>query len=172
MTNRTLGILGITLLAVGIVAAIVFAIVLVALPGATGSGQSQTGNGNGSSTYSSAGQRIFDTGVGHGGPIARSGGYGMMGSGGCVDCHGSDGRGGTIGMMNRFSVPDITYSNLTSEHLDDQGETEEAWTQAQIEDAIRTGTEPSGETLDRFMPRWDMDDTDMADLIAYLKELG
>lgn len=133
--------------------------------------------------FASSGERIYYTGVGHTGPIPRvatngpglggmMGRAGMMGGVGCAGCHGSDGRGRTIGMMGPVvQVPDIRYVTLVSPHQETSGTTP-GWTDAQIIDSIRRGVEPSGKQLEAPMPRWNMDDTDIRDLIAYLKELS
>lgn len=123
--------------------------------------------------FRSNGESIYFTGVGRSGAIPRVGGVGMMmSSGGCVTCHGSTGRGGRLPVMMAgvIRVPDIRYSTLTSPH-EEPGEETPAWTEAQIARAIREGVEPSGETMNPYMPLWDMDDADMKDLIGYLKEL-
>lgn len=138
------------------------------------------GRGGAEDGFSSAGERIFYTGVGHAGSITIDWGVsgGMMGEFGrgpapfgCARCHGRDGRGSDVGMMYSAEAPDITYRYLTIEHTDDSGATEPAWTDADIERAIREGREPDGESLDRMMPRWDMDAEDMDATIRYLKEL-
>jgi len=69
-------------------------------------------------------------------------------------------------MMFPTPTPDIRYSTLTGPH-----EASAGWTDAQIARAVREGVEPDGEELDPMMPRWDMDETDMRDIINYLKEL-
>jgi mono/diheme cytochrome c family protein len=74
-------------------------------------------------------------------------------------------------MMFSVEVPDIRYTSLTSPHTEDDPPMP-AWTDADIARAIREGVEPDGESLDSFMPRWDMSDADIRDVIAYLKELG
>jgi mono/diheme cytochrome c family protein len=125
--------------------------------------------------YSSNGEQIFFSGVGHNGLIGRSAtfGPGMMGGTGCASCHGADGAGGQFVMMRRtYDAPDITYAALTAPHTSHEGDSEPAWTESDIRAAIRDGIEPSGDTLDPIMPRWNMDDQDMADLIGYLKELS
>lgn len=137
-----------------------------------------------SGPFSSAGQRIYYTGVGHDGPIrvnwSPAGRYGgmMRGQGGgpagigCVACHGEDGRGGQIGMMFAVRSADIRYETLTASHADDEtSATVPGWTDADIARAIRDGVEPDGEPLGSLMPRWSMDDTDMAEILAYLREL-
>jgi hypothetical protein len=129
--------------------------------------------------FSSAGQRIYYTGADSQGvlisrTIAGSGitGFGMMAdTAACVDCHGDDGRGGRVGMMfGAVEIPDIKYSVLTSPRSQD-GTTMPAWTDADIARAIRDGLEPNGQSLKAPMPRWDMTDTQLNDVIAYLKEL-
>ena len=99
-------------------------------------------------------------------------GRGMMGNVACVDCHGEDGRGGLVGMMMLGSVeiPDIRYSMLTTPRSE-EGTTVPAWTDADIARAIRDGIEPDGQRLKAPMPRWDMTDAEITDVIAYLKEL-
>lgn len=89
----------------------------------------------------------------------------------CVTCHGRDGRGGTVRlMMNRVKVPDIRYSTLTSPHGEDD-EQEPAWSDEDIKRAITTGVEPNGEELKSWMPRWEMSEGDLNDLLEYLKAL-
>lgn len=139
------------------------------------------GPGGPLSSYRSNGERIYHTGSDAQGPIPRrvpnaGAGYGMMGYGmmadvGCVTCHGADGRGGRISMMTWvIQVPDIRYSTLSEDHTED-GERVAGWTDGEIAAAIRDGVEPNGDELEPPMPRWRMSDQDVADVIAYLKEL-
>ncbi len=128
------------------------------------------GDGAGASgSYSSAGERIWLTGVGvddrlirrTAPPIAE--GSLMMGGGGCGSCHAQDGRGGTIRMMMgpAIEAPDVTYSALIKE----------GFTDATIARAIRDGLHERGEPLDTAMPRWQMSNADVDATIAYLKVL-
>lgn len=128
--------------------------------------------------FTSGGQRIYYTGLDENrDPIPRSvaasrmmGGR-MMRNAACVDCHREDGRGGTLGMMMRgIEVPDVRYSTLTSPHSEG-GETEPGWTRDDIARAIRDGVEPDGQSLRAPMPRWDMTNRQVRDVIDYLKEL-
>lgn len=119
--------------------------------------------------YTSLGEQIYFTGVGSAGPIPRTDGFGMMGTAGCVSCHGADGAGGLIQTAGiQIGVPDIRLSTLESTHVEN-GELVPAATEAEIEAAIRTGANPHGGTLSGHMPRWQMNDTDMSALIEYLR---
>ncbi|SDG16141.1 Cytochrome c, mono-and diheme variants [Methanolobus vulcani] len=83
--------------------------------------------------------------------------------GSCVNCHGVDGKGG-VPVMMAYTVPaDITYSTLTSG--------DEVFTDENIKAAIRDGVDPAGKQLDLVMPRWQMSDADLNDIIEYLKEI-
>ncbi len=139
--------------------------------GGTGSGPGgMMGGGSGGTSYSSAGERIYLTGVGSDGqsisrsasPVAQ--GSLMMGGRGCGSCHGAGGRGGKIKMMTGTAIdaPDITYDALVKA----------GFTDATIRTAIRDGLDESGRPLDETMPRWRMTDPDLDATIAYLKELG
>jgi len=149
-------------------------------PGGSGAGNG-TGNGNGngngmmggssgSGNYSSAGERIWLTGVGtDGSTIVRSAprvsqGALMMGGGGCGSCHAANGRGGTIRMMTgaEIKAPDVTYGALIKA----------GFTDATIRKAIAEGLDESGKPLKVAMPRWRMSSADMDATIAYLKALG
>jgi len=159
MKQKTLMSLGITALLVGLVG---LAVVVAAPRG----------------SFSSPGQRIYYTGADAAGPIPRAlaggsfMGPSMMGNVACVDCHGEDGRGGRVGMMSgTVDVPDIRYATLTTARSD-EGTTVPAWTDADIARAIRDGIEPNGQRLKAPMPRWSMTDTDISDVIGYLKELS
>ncbi len=132
----------------------------------------------------SNGERIFKTATSERGtPIDMSigrmhmgatmgmGGGGMMT---CADCHGADGRGGAVTMMmlGSFEPPDIRYRTLTQPHQGAPGEPEHLpYDDATLRQAITQGLDPAGATLEFPMPRWQMSDEDLADLIAYLKTL-
>ena len=131
----------------------------------------------GLAAFTSTGQRIYYTGTDAQGPIPYSvtgGGmmrFGMYGGLTCVGCHGQDGRGGRVGMMfTTLTIPDIRYSTLTASRTE-SGTVVPGWTDADIGRAVREGVEPTGQRLLAPMPRWDMTDADLTDVIAYLKEL-
>jgi len=46
------------------------------------------------------------------------------------------------------------------------------YTAASLAAALRRGTDPDGRTLDRLMPRYDLDGPDLDDLVAYLRTLS
>lgn len=121
--------------------------------------------------FSSNGEMIYYTGYNDGGQRIqiRYGPHWLYVHGGsCVSCHGVDGKGGVPIMMSNVIPPDITYEALTSE---DEYEEHPPYTDETIKIAIREGKDPAGEELDYAMPRWDMPDEDIDDLIEYLKTL-
>lgn len=123
--------------------------------------------------FQSNGERIYYTGYNDRGQQIRISGGPMwlyMHGGSCVDCHGINGRGGLPVMMGTEIPPDITYKALTSET--GHGEEEHPpYTDEMIKTAIREGIDPAGEPLDPTMPRWQMSDSDLNDLLEYLKTL-
>lgn len=129
--------------------------------------------------YRSNGERIYYTGISaRTGAIPTEGGPMWMQHGpvGCAACHGADGRGGVPVMMGTAVPEDIRYKVLTSPEHREEGEAKEEmdhppYTDATIERAITEGLDPAGEPLDWTMPRWQMSEADLKDLIAYLKRL-
>lgn len=121
--------------------------------------------------FQSSGERIYYTGYNDRGQQIRISGGPMwlyMHGGSCVDCHGINGRGGIPVMMGTEIPPDITYEALTSGH----GEEEHPpYTDETIKIAIKDGIDPASEPLNPTMPRWQMSDSDLNDLLEYLKTL-
>lgn len=116
--------------------------------------------------YRSNGEMIFMTGVNQKGeriPFVGGPQWLYMHGGGCASCHGVDGKGGIYPMMCGVKTPDIRYSTLTKTH----GMSEE-----DIKRAITQGIGDEGEELNPCMPRWQMTEEDLNDLIDYLKQLG
>ncbi len=123
----------------------------------------------GNGAFSSNGQRIYFTATSaSGNPITYTGasnwGNGMMGGGqlACASCHGPDGRGGThnMGMMQVMTAKDIRWSVLSPEFDSEK-----------FKLAVTKGQDPDGTQLKSDMPRWNIDDKDLADLISFLKTL-
>jgi cytochrome c oxidase subunit 2 len=85
----------------------------------------------------------------------------------CVTCHGPKGRGGTVQfMMQTFDVPNITWPELTAQHMDHAPYTEET-----LKQAITQGIDPAGNPLEYPMPRWQMSEQDLNDLISFIETL-
>jgi cytochrome c oxidase subunit II len=99
----------------------------------------------------------------------------MMGATTCSSCHGDDGRGGNHFMhMELMDAPDIRWETLSGEEHGEHGEeTEEAqpYTADAFKLAVREGMAPGDQRLSRDMPRWDISDEDLADLMEYLETL-
>jgi hypothetical protein len=145
---------------------------LLVLLTACSSSTEQTGSGGtawGVGAFRSNGERIYFTSTSErataityiGGPA--SGGWIMMrGQLACVSCHGPNGRGGrhSMGMMQVMDAKDIRWSVLSKE-----------FDQEKFRLAIVKGQDPDGTKLKQGMPRWNIDNEDLADLIAFLKTL-
>ena len=137
----------------------------------------------------SNGERIYFTAVSErtgrmdyrGGPPGRGM---MMGSWGlaCVSCHGADGRGGVHVMhMLPMDAPDIRWSTLAAEMGEgpdgqslppgEHGEAMAGYDLAAFRMAVVEGQHPDGTDLSRNMPRWDLGDEDLADLVEFLRSL-
>ena len=123
--------------------------------------------------YASNGETIYFTGVNDrgqripftGGPMWLS-----MHGGSCASCHGPDGRGGAPVMMGTEIPPDIRYHHLIEgEH--EEGEAHPPYTDETIKRAITEGVEPDGEPMDLTMPRWQMSERGLNDLLEFLKTL-
>jgi len=126
--------------------------------------------------FTSTGERIYYTGVSaRTGPIPTEGGPMWLQHGpvGCVACHGVHGRGGIPVMMGTAIPEDIRYEALIKgEHEKGKEEMKHPpYTDALIKRAITKGIDPAGEPLDWTMPRWQLRDEDVADLLGYLKTL-
>jgi cytochrome c oxidase subunit 2 len=99
----------------------------------------------------------------------------------CASCHGPEARGGQhIMHMQTMDAPPI-YGEALSGHDDehDEGQTDSdagheeqgTYTLEDFRMAVVKGQHPDGEPLDQDMPRWNIDDQDLADLLAFLKSL-
>jgi ABC-type branched-subunit amino acid transport system substrate-binding protein len=88
----------------------------------------------------------------------------------CASCHGPDGQGRPEGGV---LPPDIRWSQLTKVygHVHENGRRHPAFDEASVARLLRTGRDPADNALDRAMPLYRMSETDMDDLVAYLKQL-
>jgi cytochrome c oxidase subunit 2 len=150
--------------------AVIVALLLAACasrPQSVGSSGTTWGTG----AFRSKGERIYFTATSEsgsvitytGGPVSN--GWMMMGGGGrlaCASCHGPDGRGGfhSMGMMQAMNAKDIRWSALEGEFDPEK-----------FRLAVTKGQDPDGTQLKTDMPRWNISNDDLADLIAYLKTL-
>ena len=128
--------------------------------------------------YRSNGEQIYFSATSQRGTsITADLGMGGMGGGmaTCAGCHGPDGRGGQARLMLRsFDAPDIRYSTLTADELAHTRDGQEhiAYMDETVKRAITLGVNPTGQSLERLMPRWTMSDEDLNDLIDFLKSLS
>ena len=128
--------------------------------------------------YASNGERIYFTATNDQGEyISYTGGQtfgGMMGDRlACVSCHGEDGRGGLHWMhMQQMDAPDIRYSALINDHDEDAEEMPmDEYELDTFRNAVVLGQHPDADSLNSDMPRWEMRDADLADLLDFLKTL-
>ena len=88
----------------------------------------------------------------------------------CANCHGLEGEGGKEG---GFNVPPLRWEILTTARA--SGTSSRArlpYAENSVRRAISSGLNPAGLPLSPAMPRYQMDDGQMNDLVAYLKILG
>ena len=154
------------LLIVGLVAIVIGIVGLSLLqiyPLKDGNSYSQTYRKN----YSSIGEQIYFTAIGEKGPITFQGGpyWLRMRGGSCAACHGPEGKGKIPIMMSNEEAPAITYKSLTEE------EEHPPFNETRIKRAITEGIDPAGKPLDITMPRWQMSEEDLNEIIDFLKKL-
>ena len=89
----------------------------------------------------------------------------------CVNCHGRDGRGKVEGGI---VTSDIRWSVLTRPYNARlaNGRQHSIYDEKALKKAIGMGLAPNGTEIKPIMPRYQLTQQDMADLIAYLKGLG
>ncbi len=145
----------------------------------------QMGNGTtwAPGSFNSNGKQIYFTATSNRGtPISYKGGQttGMMMGGNlaCVSCHGTDASGGKHTMnMDTMDAPDIRWSALSVGHHG-KGEAdslkqhhEEVYDFESFKNSVVNGKHPDGDVVNKDMPRWQMSDADLTDLMNYLKSL-
>lgn len=133
-----------------------------------------SGTAWGAGAFRSNGERIYFTSTSKrgkeitytGGP-ASSGWMMMGGRMACVSCHGPNGRGGKhsmgmggMGMTQVMDAKDIRWSVLKDEFNTEK-----------VRLAVVKGLDPDGTQLKSDMPRWNISDDDLRDLIVFLKTL-
>lgn len=88
----------------------------------------------------------------------------------CTGCHGEDGKGRPEGGV---VPPDITWSSLSAPHGHDHsyGRTHPAFDETALGRAITKGVDAADNPLSAAMPRYQMGNADLQDLIAYLRKI-
>jgi|GEM_PF-821399 len=157
-----------------------------------------SGTAWGDGAFSGNGERIYFTGTSEGsGNIDYTGGPdigGMMMGGqlSCASCHGPNARGGEHRMhMEIMDAPNIRWDALAGHGSEGHEEGEDAHAEEEAEHAeedehaaeeggydletfrraVVAGVHPDGEPLSEDMPRWQISDSDLRDLAAYLQSL-
>jgi cytochrome c oxidase subunit II len=166
-----------------VVAALLPASLLLAACGSFGSAQPPVlypGNDGQFAQFNSNGQQIYFTATDKAGQrIAYSGG---LASGGmmmgeylaCADCHGADAGGGVHYIhMQSVEAPAIYYDALVQMLQEDLGGTPQpaGYSLTDFRQAVVEGKDAAGDSLEEIMPRWQMGDADLADLLDFLRTL-
>lgn len=75
-------------------------------------------------------------------------------------------------MMCDEETPPITYHDLTEgDHETHEGGEHPPYNDESIRKAITDGIKPDGRELDSCMPKWEMTDEDLDNVIGYLKTM-
>jgi mono/diheme cytochrome c family protein len=98
----------------------------------------------------------------------------------CVNCHRRSGLGSTEGVLTippitgqyLFHAREATTKEPVLHYVENVHGNRDPYTDATLARAIRAGLDSEGRPLGELMPRFALDDADMAALIAYLKQLG
>lgn len=89
----------------------------------------------------------------------------------CAACHGPTAHGGEHVMhMTVMDAPDIRITAMSSES-DEHGGGHGEYDSETFRKAIVNGQHPDGEALSQDMPRWQINDANLADLFTFLQSL-
>jgi hypothetical protein len=124
----------------------------------------------GTRTFSGNGEKIYYTGRSQSGTaVTYQGGtmHAQMHNTSCASCHGSERQGQRLYPRFWLVAPALTKSALTEEHDDGHGD-HQRYDRNSLAVAIRQGLDPAGDALNKAMPRWQINDEDMNDLISFL----
>ena len=135
-------------------------------------------NSSQQSGFASNGQQIYFIATDQSGQfISYTGGpsFGGMMMGSyytCASCHGNDGHGGTRYFhMQAIDAPAINYDALIDMKKEDSGGNPTDYSLDDLRGAVVEGHDTAGNQLDQNMPRWQMNDQDLQDLLDYLKTM-
>ncbi len=89
----------------------------------------------------------------------------------CASCHGVDGKGRPEGGV---SPSNITWANLSKNYVGPRanGRQYPAYQKSTLKRAITMGLDPAGNPLNSVMPKYQMTQQQMQDLLAYIEVLG
>jgi mono/diheme cytochrome c family protein len=98
----------------------------------------------------------------------------------CIKCHRRSGLGSTEGVLTippitgqyLFHSPEATSKEAALHYVENLHGNRDPYSDATLARAIRTGLDSEGRPLGELMPRFVLNDADMAALIEYLKKLG
>jgi cytochrome c oxidase subunit 2 len=97
-----------------------------------------------------------------------------MHGGGCASCHGTDREGLRLFPAFWRKTPALTanalFGNEDLSHSDSSEHGHDPYTVQPLRVAITKGINPAGLPLNTKMPRWEMDERDLDDLINYLQQ--
>ena len=121
--------------------------------------------------FSGNGEKIYFTGITQSNAVVPSSGghhHSKMHGGGCVTCHGVNREGGNR-MWPWFWVtaPALTPTALIGDHESD-GHSHTVYDAQSLKRAIIEGVNPAGEKLNNLMPKWQMSEGDLNDLVHFL----
>src|ERR1700720_1233993 len=131
----------------------------------------------------SAGENLFRRGLlpsGQAVHAERQAGASVEGmSAACVNCHRRSGLGSIEGLISippiagpyLFAPHDKSLEQLGVPYVDTARQEHYPYTDATLAQAIREGIGANGHPLNYLMPRYQLDDAAMADLVAYLKAI-
>ena len=123
---------------------------------------------NNKTEFSSNGERIFYTGTTSRGEGIKNS-HGLDGVG-CAMCHGVDAKGRKMMMMD---VPALRWEILTDPegHTHTNGRKHPPFTEPSFKSCILAGVDSGGNSLSTMMPKWEMSNEDLDNLIDYLKTM-
>ncbi len=116
--------------------------------------------------FSSNGERIFYTGTNSKSEAIKNS-HGMQGVG-CAMCHGVYAKGMRMMMID---VPALRWESLADpeRHTHPNGRKHPPFTEPSFKTCVLAGFDPGGNQLSTMMPKWQMSNEDLDDLIDYLK---
>jgi len=121
-------------------------------------------------SFSSNGERIYYTGKSQTGSVItyQSGTmHAQMHRTSCASCHGNDREGKRLYPRFWIVAPPLARQALFQEHDDGHGD-HQGYDKESLMRAISQGIDPSGGKLNSAMPRWQMSEDDMDDLVNFL----